>query len=412
MTMNDSWGYKENDDNWKSAEMLIHNLIDIAAKGGNYLLNVGPDARGLIPAPSVERLQEMGEWMRQNGEAVKNTSMWEAYEEGASIRYTRGAEGQIYAIALQWPGEALRLKYVRPAPNSEIRLLGYDEPLDWTFDERDGLRISLPGENDRPGAYAWVFRIEGSFPEVAPIPEFVNAKGEVVEEDIFSGTTSVEIRSAAPGAQIYYTTDGSEPVPEEASSYEGPVALSASATLRAIAVLPDALISPVASASFAASPYNGIQVTHPYALQYDGGGPLGLVDGRLGTGNFKDGYWQGFEGADLEAVVDLGESLPVRRVATHFLQDLGVWVFPPKTVRFEVSEDGREFREVAVFEFETPRQQEGPVILTVEEDFSRADATPRGRYVRIRAENVGTCPPWHPGAGGKAWLFVDEIIVE
>ncbi|MGB5205870.1 MAG: alpha-L-fucosidase, partial [Eudoraea sp.] len=70
MTMNDTWGYKLNDHNWKSAEVLIHNLIDVASKGGNYLLNVGPTAEGEIPEPSLERLQEMGNWLHTNGEVV------------------------------------------------------------------------------------------------------------------------------------------------------------------------------------------------------------------------------------------------------------------------------------------------------------------------------------------------------
>ena len=69
MTMNDTWGYKSYDDHWKPVETLIRNLVDIASKGGNYLLNVGPTAEGLIPGPSVERLQTVGAWMKVNGEA-------------------------------------------------------------------------------------------------------------------------------------------------------------------------------------------------------------------------------------------------------------------------------------------------------------------------------------------------------
>jgi alpha-L-fucosidase len=63
MTINDTWGYQSYDTNFKSAETLLHNLIDIASKGGNYLLNVGPDATGVIPQPEVERLLQAGEWM-------------------------------------------------------------------------------------------------------------------------------------------------------------------------------------------------------------------------------------------------------------------------------------------------------------------------------------------------------------
>jgi len=74
MTMNDTWGYKSNDNNWKSTETLIRNLCDIASKGGNYLLNVGPTSGGLIPEPSVERLAEIGAWMKVNSEAIYGSS--------------------------------------------------------------------------------------------------------------------------------------------------------------------------------------------------------------------------------------------------------------------------------------------------------------------------------------------------
>jgi alpha-L-fucosidase len=74
MTMNDTWGFKSYDDHWKSTAHLIRNLVDIASKGGNYLLNVGPTSEGLIPAPSVERLKEVGQWMKVNGVAIYDTS--------------------------------------------------------------------------------------------------------------------------------------------------------------------------------------------------------------------------------------------------------------------------------------------------------------------------------------------------
>ena len=90
MTMNDTWGFKSYDDNWKSDEMLIHNLIDIAAKGGNYLLNVGPTAEGLIPQASLERLQKMGEWLEVNGEAIYSTCKLEkVFKQGEEIRFTK-----------------------------------------------------------------------------------------------------------------------------------------------------------------------------------------------------------------------------------------------------------------------------------------------------------------------------------
>ena len=73
MTMNDTWGFKTDDQNWKSTETILHNLVDIASKGGNYLLNVGPNSEGLMPAPSLERLAAVGDWMKVNGESIYGT---------------------------------------------------------------------------------------------------------------------------------------------------------------------------------------------------------------------------------------------------------------------------------------------------------------------------------------------------
>jgi alpha-L-fucosidase len=73
MTINGTWGYKKDDTNFKSTETLIRNLCDIASKGGNYLLNVGPDSQGVIPDGEVQRLADVGVWMKTNGEAIYGT---------------------------------------------------------------------------------------------------------------------------------------------------------------------------------------------------------------------------------------------------------------------------------------------------------------------------------------------------
>jgi alpha-L-fucosidase len=145
--------------------------VDITAKGGNYLLNVGPTAEGLIPPPSVERLAEMGNWMDVNGEAIYGSRPWAQYKDGDAVRYTHTGGDHVFAIALGWPGNQVTLHHVRPEAGSEIYLLGYDRPLAWSFDDADGLTITLPealqDEAVRPSKYAYSFKIQGKPAEAA-----------------------------------------------------------------------------------------------------------------------------------------------------------------------------------------------------------------------------------------------------
>src|SRR5262249_36889607 len=104
MTLNDTWGYKSYDNKWKAKETIIRNLIDIASKGGNYLLNVGPTAEGLIPQPSVERLAEVGKWMKVNGEAIYGTTAG-PFAKQLSFGRATSKPGRVYLLVFDWPAE-------------------------------------------------------------------------------------------------------------------------------------------------------------------------------------------------------------------------------------------------------------------------------------------------------------------
>ncbi len=107
MTMNRTWGYKSYDHDWKSAETLIQNLVDIASKGGNYLLNVGPTAEGLIPAPSIERLKAMGAWMKVNSESIYGTkaSPCSTPAFGRITQKEIGGNATLYLHVFDWPSD-------------------------------------------------------------------------------------------------------------------------------------------------------------------------------------------------------------------------------------------------------------------------------------------------------------------
>lgn len=145
MTFNTTWGYKFYDEDWKSSESIIRNLIDIASKGGNYLLNVGPTAEGVIPAPSVQRLTDVGRWMKVNGEAIHGTSA-SPFQTQLSFGRATSKPGRIYLHVFDWPadgvlrvpswGQKVRKAYILTSPGTSLH-----------FDQSaEGIQIQLPAK--------------------------------------------------------------------------------------------------------------------------------------------------------------------------------------------------------------------------------------------------------------------------
>lgn len=168
MTINDTWGYKTGDTNFKSVDTLIHNLVDIASKGGNYLLNVGPDATGTIPAPEVERLRAVGKWMTANGEAVYGTSA-SPFKRLPWGRCTQKADGRnttLYLHVFDWPtGGRLRVPGLKNAVRSAFLLNG-KRPLPARTDA-EGVLLAVPATAPDALSSTIVLKIAGP-PIVAP----------------------------------------------------------------------------------------------------------------------------------------------------------------------------------------------------------------------------------------------------
>jgi hexosaminidase len=209
--------------------------------------------------------------------------------------------------------------------------------------------------------------------------------------------------------QIYYTLDGTAPTPRS-NAYRSPLHLKKSALIRAQAFRDGHPYGEPTEKQFFFHLATGkpTQLKYAYSPKYTGGGKLGLTDGITGSINFRDGFWQGFEQDDLEAVIDLGKVMPLRKIITTFLQNAGAWIFMPRFVHYAISNDGENFTDVALVENDTPTDYPDAII----KEFKAKVPATQARYIKLFAKNIGTCPPSHPGAGGKAWIFVDEIVVQ
>ena len=160
-----SYGFNraENLENYSSSKRLITELIDIVSRGGNLLLNVGPAADGQIPVIMQERLMDIGNWLRVNGEAVYGTRKCEVPSEdtrGQKVYYTRKGK-TIYAILTDWPKGPLDMTPVQGAGISKVSMIGVDQEVGWKLDQGK-LVVSLPScdIHELPSFYAWTLRIE------------------------------------------------------------------------------------------------------------------------------------------------------------------------------------------------------------------------------------------------------------
>jgi alpha-L-fucosidase len=160
MTMNGTWGYKSYDHNYKSAETLIHNLLDIASKGGNFLLNVGPTSEGEFPPESVDLLAKIGAWMKINGEAVYGTtaSPWGLFDWGRCTKKVTKNGTSLYFSVFQWPADG---KIVIPEFKNSIvsaKLLATGVKVKSTLTKDGNLTLTLPAA--APDPVATVIRVD------------------------------------------------------------------------------------------------------------------------------------------------------------------------------------------------------------------------------------------------------------
>jgi len=208
MTMNDTWGYKSFDTDFKSTETLLHNLIDIASKGGNYLLNVGPEPTGLIPQPEVERLQQMGDWLKKNGASI--------YATTASPYKRLPFEGRctvkghtLYLNVFSWPFDGLKLVGLQ-TPVKSATVVATGEKLKVEKTDDGTLSISQPSTLD-PVSTAIALDLAGAPVVVEPeylIPAEANGGFQLLANDAKLNGSAIQVEHGRRGNIGYWTNQG------------------------------------------------------------------------------------------------------------------------------------------------------------------------------------------------------------
>lgn len=155
----------------------------------------------------------------------------------------------------------------------------------------------------------------------------------------------------------------------------------------------------------------GKKVTLSYtpSVYYPGGGENALVDGRIGTPNFRDGIWQGVQGKNMEAVIDMGDTKPFEHISTQWFHYANAWIFRPKSVEIYSSLDGSKWDKIGTITPTVEEQTSGELVVPMNYGLGQAHVA---RYIKVVGINNGPCPEWHDAVGEPSWLFCDEIVIE
>ena len=311
-------------------------------------------------------------------------------ENGSSfvIRANGVSDGAPYVHAAELNGQPYTRAFIDHetiARGGELAFeMGTQPNEEWGTGEGDVPRTSIADER------------------IVPVP-FV-AEGKAV----FDGATTVRLGDAAPDAEIRFTTDGRDPGPES-RRFRDPVTIDATTTLKAVAYLRGLAPSSTLVATLHRVPTGrSIRLSAAYSRQYSAGGDAALIDGLRGGPNFRDGRWQGYQGTDLEILVDLGSPMVVHKLSMGFLQDQPSWILMPREVSFSVSEDGTTFVDAGTAGNAVSDRESS----VVRRDLAVSVDQTRVRFVRVRVRSYGVLPAWHPGAGNPAFFFADEIVAE
>lgn len=361
----------------------------ISSDGGETFTEFGDDPQLIEPTCDAGMVSfespDKGHVVLFSNPAVKATKRW----DGASRK--RMSVKASFDDCKTWPLN--KLVYEGPSAYSGITF-GKDDMIFLAY-ERAGLGSKDSRQNIAIARFnlAWLKQEEISPPVIEP------------KNLVFHKKQEVRINTENNN-EIHYTNDGT--VPDKISPlYKDPLILDESTIVRAITISGN-ISSIVNSSRFIKSKLQAPQYISSYSEKYPASGQLALVDGIKGSLNHHDGCWQGFEGDDFEIVMDLPKTEEPLNISVSFLQSTDYWIFFPEYVSFLISNDGKSFQEIKKIKNSHSSKNKNESI----QSFKVELAVSNYKYLKLVAKNIGSCPAWHKGAGGKAWLFADEIIIK
>ncbi len=307
-----------------------------------------------------------------------------------TLRITGAAEAgsRDHVVSIEWNDEDT--KAFRTLAHAELAEGGH---LHFELGPRPGSKpVDVMEEEDPFILPRWV-----------PVP-IIHAPSAVLTESM-----EVDISCSDPHAELLHRINGGD-----WQAHEGPLVIDMDTHLEAVAVrqVPndggEGIRSLPVSARFKLiDGSRTMTLESEPAPQYSAGGEQALVDGERGGSDFRTGEWQGFEGQDLLATVDLGRPQRITRLGLGVLQNERSWIWYPSEVEFAVSTNGRQWSTVHATHT-VPRDLEGSHSMELWTD----EFVKRARYVKIIARSAGPCPEWHPGSGRPSWIFADEFLID
>jgi predicted alpha-1,2-mannosidase len=238
--------------------------------------------------------------------------------------------------------------------------------------------------------------------KIVPVP-VINSSARV-----FENTLEINLKSVNDHDQIYYSiTEGNRPGSFE--FYSKPLSIDKTKSIYAYSRNDDTKSDTVFATFFRRPNHWKIKIESKYNVQYTASGDEGIIDGLHGTENWRKGDWQGYQGQNFVAVVDLNKVQKITNVSSSYLQDSRSWILFPVKVKYSFSIDGINFTNDLVTE-NTVDPKNNDVMV---KDFSsNVTSNISARYVKVEAINQGKLPEWHQGAGGDAFIFIDEILIK